>query len=182
VLLESLNPVERAVFLLREIFGYEYAEVAEIVGRSEANCRQIALRARKQIEARRPRFEGSRKRREELASKFLRATETGDLDGLVGLLSDDIVLWADSGGKVQAARRPITGARDVARFLIGLRRKWEGKAWVTPTEVNGQPGFVVATEREPIGAVVIDITDGAEPKVTAVRIVVNPDKLRGIRD
>lgn len=180
VLLESLTPVERAVFLLREVFGYDYTEVAEIVGRTETNCRQIALRARKQIEARRPRFEASPRRRQELTASFLRASEAGDLEGLMSLLSDDIVLWSDGGGKVQAARKPIRGVSNVARVVIGLLRKGEGKLEVTPAEVNGQPGFVVSTVNERIGAVALDVADGDEPRVTGIRIVVNPDKLKGI--
>src|SRR5213592_576220 len=119
VLLESLTPVERAVFLLRETFGYGYDEIASMVGRSEANCRQIAVRARKQIEARRPRFEASPHGRDEITSKFMDACATGDLKELVDLLADDIVLWSDGGGKVRAAHRPISGREAVARFVLG---------------------------------------------------------------
>jgi RNA polymerase sigma-70 factor (ECF subfamily) len=177
VLLESLTPVERAVFLLRETFGYGYEEIAAMVGRSEANCRQIAVRARKQIEARRPRFQASSQGRDEITSRFMDACATGDLKGLVELLADDIVLWSDGGGKVRAARRPIAGRDAMARLLLGLARKWAGQATVQPAEVNGQAGFLVEADGQRIGVLVLDI---AGDLIRAVRIVVNPDKLTGI--
>ncbi|MGH2690390.1 MAG: RNA polymerase sigma factor SigJ, partial [Actinomycetota bacterium] len=136
VLLESLSPVERAVFLLRETFGYDYAEIATIVGRSEANCRQIAVRARKQLEARRPRFAASPETRDEITGRFVHAAETGDMGALLDLLSDDIVLWSDGGGKVRAARNPVLGAANVARLLLGLVRRNAGLLSATPGEIN----------------------------------------------
>ena len=179
ILLESLTPVERAVFLLREVFGYEYSEVAEIVGRSEANCRQIALRARKHVEARRPRFEASEHARRQITERFLRACESGDLQGLLSFLSDDIVLWSDGGGRAQAARRPIVGAHSVARFLLGLIKRWHGRLQIDPAEINGQPGYLLV-DKEPIGAVALDLGGDTEPRITGIRIVVNPDKLAGV--
>jgi RNA polymerase sigma-70 factor (ECF subfamily) len=179
VLLESLTPVERAVFLLRETFGYDYAEIATMVGRSEANCRQIAVRARKQLEARRPRFAASPATRDEITGRFIHAAETGDMEALLDLLSDDIVLWSDGGGKVRAARNPVVGVANVARLLLGLVRRNPGLL-ATPAEINGQSGLLLTVDGTRIGALVLDITDDADGPITGIRIVVNPDKLAGI--
>src|SRR4051794_6520825 len=122
VTLESLTPVERAVFLLHDVFDYGYDEIAEIVGKSRENCRQLALRARKHVEARRPRFEPSRDQREALASRFFDAVRDGDLDGLVTMLAEDAVMTGDGGGKAAARTTPLHGGQKVARFLLGLMR------------------------------------------------------------
>src|SRR5438876_3346017 len=141
VLLESLTPVERAVFLLREVFVYDYGEIAGILGKNEDNCRQLAVRARRQVEARKPRFEASRRRREELARRFFAAAEEGDTEGLIGLLSADAVAYGDGGGRALAFPHPVHGREHVARLLLGLRRRVLslGLTW-RPAEVNGQPG------------------------------------------
>ena len=123
VLLESLTPVERAVFVLREVFDYEYAEIASLVGKSEANCRQISHRARQSVAARRPRFESSPQQEERLLEGFLRASLSGDMEALLALLSEDVILYSDGGGKTQAALKPIYGADRVARFLSGILKK-----------------------------------------------------------
>jgi RNA polymerase sigma-70 factor, ECF subfamily len=117
VLLESLTPVERAVFLLREVFEYEYEEIASVVGKSEENCRQIAVRARRQVQAGRPRFEASKAQREELAHRFFQAVVEGDVEGLVGMLAADVVVYADGGGKAAAFPRPIHGRDKVVRLV-----------------------------------------------------------------
>src|SRR5215211_4568218 len=122
-LLERLSPVQRAVFLLHEVFGYGYAEIAGILDKSEDNCRQIAARARRHIEAGRLRFEASRRQRDELARRFLAAITEGDTEGLVGLLAADAVLYGDGGGKAPALAAPVHGAERVARFLAGLARR-----------------------------------------------------------
>jgi RNA polymerase sigma-70 factor, ECF subfamily len=119
VLLESLIPVERAVFLLREVFEYPHEEIASIVGKSAENCRQIAARARRQVHAARPRFEASKAQREELARRFVRAVAEGDLEGLIGMLAADVVAYADGGGKATALPRPVHGRDRVARLLQG---------------------------------------------------------------
>src|SRR5207302_4404946 len=119
VLLETLSPVERAVFLLREVFDYDYHEIATIVGKSEANCRQLALRSRRQLEAKKPRFEASRKRREELSRRFFEAAANGDTEGLISLLAADVVLYGDGGGKAVALPRPVFGRERVTRLLLG---------------------------------------------------------------
>ncbi len=142
VLLESLTPVERAVFLLREVFGYEYAEIAGIVGKSEANCRQISRRARASVAARRPRFERSPEQGERLMREFLEACAAGDMGGLLAVLADDVTLWSDGGGKTRAARNPIHGAANVARFLFGTLQKAPTGFAVRPARINGSPGLV----------------------------------------
>ena len=177
VLLERLSPVQRAVFLLHDVFGYPYGEIARLVGRSEDNCRQIAARARRHVEAGRPRFEASRRQREELASRFFAAVEQGDTEGLVGLLAADAVMYGDGGGKAPALAAPVAGARRVARLLRGLGRRGQAVGMrFRPAEINGHPGLLASDPQERVlGVLVLDIADG---RVQTVRTVVNPDKLR----
>ena len=181
VLLESLNPVERAVFLLREAFDYGYAEIGAIVDRSPDACRQIALRARKQIEARRPRFEPSRAKRDELARRFFAACHDGDADELLELLTEDVVMYGDGGGKAPAMRTPLAGADRVSRTLVAFARV-AGRlgARMEPATVNGQPGARYLTpDGLLINVVALDIgPDG----IRSVRSVVNPDKLGHLGD
>jgi RNA polymerase sigma-70 factor, ECF subfamily len=177
VLLERLSPVQRAVFLLHEVFGYGYAEIADLVGKSEDNCRQIAARARRHVEARRPRFETSRRQREELARRFFAAVEQGDTEGLVGLLAADAVMYGDGGGKAPALATPLHGAQRVARLLLGLARRARAiGVHLQPAEVNGQPG-ATAYDRDGrlVTVLALDIADG---QVQTVHSIVNPDKLR----
>ncbi len=175
VLLESLTPVERAVFLLHDVFGYDFAEIARIVGKSEANCRQLARRARGYVQARRPRFTASTAQQDRLTREFLRACTTGDLPGLVATLADDITLWSDGGGKVAAALKPIHGREAVARALIGAVRKAPPRLDTRFTHVNGQPGLVSYLDGRPFAVLLLDI---AEERIQGVRVVANPDKLR----
>jgi RNA polymerase sigma-70 factor (ECF subfamily) len=177
VLLESLSPVERAVFLLREVFGYGYDEIAEVVDKSEDNCRQLAARARRHLEARRPRFEASRQQRDELARRFLAAVEDGDTEGLVGALAADAVMYGDGGGKAPAIAAPIHGRQRVARFLLGLGRQVRQTGMrLRVATINGQPGaLALDPDGRLVGAVCLDIADG---QVQTVRAIVNPDKLR----
>jgi RNA polymerase sigma-70 factor (ECF subfamily) len=179
--LESLSPVERAVYLLREVFGYGYDEIAGIVGRTEDNCRQLATRARRHIEAHRPRFAVPRERQEELTERFMHAVETGDDDALVAMLAEDAVAYTDGGGKVRAAPRPIAGRRQVARFLIvSARRGAKLTPFTTrPATVNGRPGRVlVGEDGGAIGVLEVDI-DG--DRIRSVNVVSNPDKLARVR-
>ncbi|MBX5469899.1 MAG: RNA polymerase sigma-70 factor [Thermoleophilaceae bacterium] len=177
VLLESLSPVERAVFLLREVFDYPYPEIAGIVGKSEDNVRQLAVRARRRVDERRPRFDASREQRDELARRFFAAAEEGDLEGLEALLAHDAVLHGDGGGKAPALARPLHGRERVARALVGWARQGAalGGFSLERVEINGQPGAIA---RDPDGRVVsamsLEIADG---RVRAVSSVVNPDKL-----
>jgi RNA polymerase sigma-70 factor (ECF subfamily) len=173
VLLERLSPVQRAVFLLHEVFGYGYAEIAGLVGRSEDNCRQIAARARRHVEAGRPRFEASRRQREELARRFFAAVDQGDTEGLVSLLAADAVLYGDA----PALAAPVHGAERIARFLLGLARRGRAAGMrFAPAEINGHPGLLAF---DPAGGLLsvlaLDIADG---RVQTVRSIVNPDKLR----
>jgi len=178
LVLERLSPVERAVFLLHDVFGYEFAEIANIVDKSEANCRQVAVRARKHVAAHRPRFEASREQRDQLADRFVAALVEGDVDGLVKLLADDVVVTGDSGGISPSWPKAIIGRMKVARLMASVghaMRKVTGVS-IERTEVNGQPGAIV---RDGSGAVVnvfsIEIADG---QVQTVRSVINREKLR----
>jgi len=176
VVLERLSPVERAVFLLREAFDYDYGEIAGIVGKTEDNCRQIAVRARKHVQAARPRFDAPPGAREDLARRFTAAAQDGDLEGLVALLADEAVFTGDGGGKATAFPEPLVGAERVAHALRALFRQAGRRAIaVQLTRVNGQPGWVA---RDGAGAVIsvmeLEIAGGA---VVAIRSVVNPDKL-----
>ena len=177
VLLERLSPVQRAVFLLHEVFGYPYAEIAGLVGRSEDTCRQIAARARRHVEAGRPRFEASRRQREELARRFFAAVDQGDTEGLVGLLAADAVLYGDGGGKAPALAAPLHGAERVARLLIGLARRGRAAGiGYAPAEINGHPGLLTLDPAgRLLGVLALDIADG---RVQTVRSIINPDKLR----
>jgi RNA polymerase sigma-70 factor, ECF subfamily len=179
ILLESLSPVERAVFLLREVFDYEYDEIATVVGKSEDNCRQIAVRARRQVEAKRPRFEASRKRREELAQRFFEAAMNGDTTGLIDLLAADVVIYADGGGRGPAFPRPVHGKDRVARVLMGTAdagRERLGVIGMRTVAINGQPGALFLTaEGRPVAVVTVDIADDL---VQTIRAISNPEKLR----
>jgi RNA polymerase sigma-70 factor (ECF subfamily) len=178
VLLESLSPVERAVFLLREVFDYGYDEIARVVGKSEDNCRQIAVRARKQVEAKKPRFEASRKRREELAQRFFEAVASGDTSGLEEILSADVVFYSDGGGRAPALPRPVHGRERVIRLAQGRLAQGEGLGVVemSMATINGQPGAVLFNaDGRPVVAVTVDVADDL---VQTVRAITNPDKLR----
>jgi RNA polymerase sigma-70 factor (TIGR02957 family) len=178
VLLESLSPEQRAAFLLREVFDEPYDRIAEIVGTSEANARQLAARARRHVDERRPRYEASRDRREALATRFFAAAEDGDLQGLESLLAHDVVFRGDGGGKAPAAARAVHGRAEVARLLIAGMRTLAGVGGVTTRreEVNGQPGVLFLDRDERlIGVTILDIADG---QIQGVSAIVNPDKLR----
>jgi RNA polymerase sigma-70 factor (ECF subfamily) len=175
-LLEKLSPVERAVFLLREVFDYPYDEVARIVGRSPANCRQILVRAHAHMQEGRKRFDVSREERDEVARRFLAAWENGDTDGLVELLAPDATLYGDGGGKAPAIAKPLVGAVRVAKALVGWGRMTFAQGYTyRPASVNGEPGAVFYDpEGRVAGVEVLEIADGV---VIAIRAVANPDKL-----
>ena len=178
LVLERLSPVERAVFLLHDVFGFEFVEIASIVGKSADNCRQVAVRARRHVTESRPRFEASREQRERLADQFVAAFSVGDVDGLVGMLAADVVVTGDGGGMTPSWPRPIAGRDKVARLFGALAKQWQRIPDLTMerAEVNGQPGAVF---RDGTGALInvfsFDIADGA---VQAVRSVISRDKLR----
>jgi RNA polymerase sigma-70 factor (ECF subfamily) len=173
-LLERLTPVERAVYVLHELFGYGHDEIAGIVEKSVANCRQILVRARRHVEAGRPRFEPSRERREALLARFLAAVRLGDVDGLVGVLAADAVHYADGGGKAQATLLPIYGGDKVARLWasLGIRPI---EYTLQLVDVNGQPGMAaVAPDGSLVTVLTVDVVDD---RIQTVWAVVNPDKL-----
>jgi RNA polymerase sigma-70 factor (ECF subfamily) len=177
LLLERLNPVERAVFLLRDVFGFGYDEIAGIVGKGEANCRQLASRARRHVQDGRPRFDASAEDRDRLAARFFAAFEHGDVDALVDLLADDVVVYGDGGGKAPQWSVPIVGSEKVARLFVAMSKVLETHALtVELLHVNGQPGAALRTPGgELVNVFSLDVVDGA---VQAVRSVINPDKLR----
>lgn len=177
LLLERLSPLERAVFVLREVFGFDFREIASAVGRSEAACRQLAVRARRHMDAGRPRFETDRKERQELAERFLDAFREGDLDGLRRLLAADAHMVGDGGGKAPLWGRGVFGAENVARVLAATVAPFFQIGGVMEShEVNGEPGAIF---RDRDGSVVntwaLDLLDG---QVQTIRAVINPDKLR----
>lgn len=174
VLLESLSPLERAVFVLREVFDYDFAEVAAIVGREEAACRQLAHRAREHVRARRPRFARSRAQHEQLLGAFLGAVVQGDLDALQRMLADEVVAWSDGGGRAKAARNPVFGPDRVGRLCLGLARKGGAGLDVEVATINGWPGLVARREGKVVVTLSIE-TDGE--KIYALHVVNNPDKL-----
>jgi RNA polymerase sigma-70 factor (ECF subfamily) len=175
-LLEKLSPVERAVFLLREVFDYEYDEVARIVGKSPENCRQILARAHRHVEEGKRRFDVSREEREEVARRFLAAWEEGDTEALIELLAADATVHGDGGGKAPAVPVPLVGAERVAKALIGWGRQAHRQGFTHRTaRVNGEPGLVFYTaEGNALWVAALEIADGV---VVAVRSVLNPDKL-----
>jgi RNA polymerase sigma-70 factor (ECF subfamily) len=176
LLLERLSPLERAVFVLREVFGFGFPEVASAVGRSEAACRQLAVRARRHMEAGRPRFEADRKEREELAGRFFDAFTEGDIDSLRGLLAADVQMVGDGGGKAPQLPRDIIGAQNVARVLAAIVPLFVRiDLTFAPHEVNGQPGAIFRDrDGKVLSTWTLDILDG---RIQTIRSVINPDKL-----
>lgn len=176
LMLESLGPAERAVFLLREVFDYDYAEVAAIVGKSEAACRQIISRARQTLKtpAKQPSAPPTEQARK-LMETFLAATASGDIEGVLVLLAEDSRLISDGGGKVRAAGRPILGADHVSRFLIGVWPRFVGTMEHRRVDINGAPGILMTHEGKPQYAFSFE-TEG--DRMRAIYIVCNPDKLR----
>jgi RNA polymerase sigma-70 factor, ECF subfamily len=178
VLLERLTPPERAVYLLREVFDYSYAEIAEIIGKEEAACRQLFRRAKKFIVAERPRFTPSTEQHQRMLHSFMQAVGGGDLETLVHLLSDDVTLWVDGGGKVKgAATRPIYGAYSVAQFVLGSMRYYPKPAEIEMTRANGEPAIVFRDGGVPVAFIGMTITDQT---ICELRIIGNPDKLRSL--
>src|SRR4051794_11048058 len=177
LVLDRLNPVERAVFLLHDVFGYEYAEIAGIVDRSEVNCRQIAARARKRVREEKPRLDADRARRDETARRFFEAMTSGDMDRLVGLLAHDVVVYGDGGGKAPQWSVPITGIERVSKLVMGLGHQIANYGVsLEARSINGQPGAILRTAGGEITNIFsIDIADG---QVQTIRGVINPDKLR----
>ncbi|MFD2077927.1 RNA polymerase sigma-70 factor, ECF subfamily [Actinopolymorpha cephalotaxi] len=179
VVLETLSPLERAVFVLREAFGFSHAEIAGTLGRSEDAVRQLARRARQHVEARRPRFETDRTTQRDATERFLAAANSGDLAGLMNLLAPDVTLLSDGGGVAKAALRVIEGADKVARFLAGIAQKPPPEPRTYLASVNGRLALVVTSRGEPHSVFSLDVVDG---RVTTIHVQVNPDKLHGLHD
>jgi RNA polymerase sigma-70 factor (TIGR02957 family) len=176
ILLETLSPVERAVFLLREVFDYGYDEIAEIVDKNETNCRQIFARARKRIDEGKPRFEATRQQQQELAGRFFDAVDNGELDRLVEFLSADVAFYGDGGGKGRGLPKPVFGRDSVTRLLSSFFRRYhEMGAQMRRVQLNGQPGVLALdSEDKLINVFSLDIADLV---IQTVRSIINPDKL-----
>jgi RNA polymerase sigma-70 factor, ECF subfamily len=175
VVLERLTPVELAVFLLREVFEYQYAEIADFLGLSEANCRQILGRAKGHVSEVRPRFTTSERKRDDLLEGFLRATSNGDMEGLLALLATDVVLHTDGGGKAAAAPNLIHGARNVARGALGALEKLLPKNLeYRVTDINGEAGVVSYLDGKAYSVLTVEVREGL---IQSIYIVSNPDKL-----
>jgi RNA polymerase sigma-70 factor (TIGR02957 family) len=192
VVLETLSPLERAVFVLREAFGMPYAEIADVLGRKEEAVRQLGRRARDHVQERRSRFDTDQFEHRRVTERFLQATSTGDLEALVAVLSPEVTLVADGGGRALAPRRPIRGAEKVARFLLAVATEERMARFlrsvgsepiiadlrVRVAPVNGESGILVVTGDRPISALVLDVSDGV---VRTIHLVANPEKLDGVR-
>jgi len=184
VVLETLSPLERAVFVLHEVFGFGHGEIAAAVQRSEPAVRQAAHRAREHVQARRPRFPADPARRREVTERFLAAATGGDLNALLELLAPDVTLWTDGGGRVRHATRPISGAATVARWFAALGSvEYEGSAPADRTAeitgLNGAPGIVFRTGDAVLATVTLDLDESG--RIAAIFNLANPDKLRGLR-
>jgi RNA polymerase sigma-70 factor (ECF subfamily) len=179
VVLETLNPTERAVFVLREVFGYSHAEISGILDRPEATVRQISHRARSHVQSRRPRFDADKAARKEITDKFMAACHGGDLAALMELLAPDVILWNDGGGIVTAARRPLHGPDHVARWLLGVMAKpVSAGVRLESAVVNGELSIIGMIGDHRVGALTYDIHDG---RIENIRFQVNPQKLGGIQ-
>jgi RNA polymerase sigma-70 factor (ECF subfamily) len=179
VVMETLSPLERAVFVLKEVFGFSYGEIARFLERSEAAVRQVGHRARSHVQARRPRFDAPDEA-QQVTERFLEACTGGDLNRMLELLAPDVTLWSDGGGKVQAALRPLHGPDKVARWLLGVLSRTTaqvGDLELRTVDVNGQPGLLILLDGRPDVVGVADVVDG---RITALRLVRNPDKLHGV--
>jgi RNA polymerase sigma-70 factor (TIGR02957 family) len=185
VVLETLSPLERAVFVLKEVFDFSYPEIAEAVDRSEPAVRQAAHRARNHVQARRPRFETDRAKKRAVTERFFAASIGGDINELMDLLAPEVTLWTDGGGKVRQAMRPIIGAPNVARWLAGtVQRPYEGVEIADMTaevvDINGGPGIVIRGAGRIIATLTVDLD--ANGKIETIHNVANPDKLHAIAD
>ncbi len=182
VVLESLTPEERAVFVLREVFGFEHAEIGAALGRSAPAVRQLAHRAREHVQARRPRFDVDWNQQREVTERFLAAAAGGDIEGLMTVLAPDVTLLTDGGGKARAALRPIVGAAKTARFFAAIaRRPYMGidisDMVVEAAEINGSPGTLITAGDRAVASLTLTVSDG---RITAIQLVANPDKLAAV--
>jgi RNA polymerase sigma-70 factor (ECF subfamily) len=177
IVLETLSPLERAVFVLREVFAFSFAEIAQILDRSEVAVRQVASRARGHVRERRPRFDSDPATRRRVTERFMAACQSGDVATLMGVLAPGVRLEVDSGGKVRAPQIPLRGAPAVVRFLAFASTQPYPDLKIVTTDLNGGPGLIITSEGTAIGAVVLDVADGL---VEVIRMVANPEKLAGL--
>ena len=191
VVLETLSPLERAVFVLREAFGMPYSEIADVLGRKEEAVRQLGRRARDHVQERKSRFEADQSAQRRVTERFLEATSSGDLDALMRVLAPEVTLVADGGGRALAPRRPVRGAEKVARFMLAVATEERTARFLRSigaettldvrvhlAQVNGEPGVVVTSATRPISALVLDV---ASDLVQTIHLVANPEKLAGVR-
>ncbi|MFC1439104.1 RNA polymerase sigma-70 factor [Streptacidiphilus sp. N1-10] len=178
VVLESLSPLERAVFVLKEVFGFPYAEIAGMLDRTEVSVRQVGTRARSHVQARRPRYEAPAEVRRRATDEFLSACMGGDLNRMMELLAPDVTVWSDGGGKIRAALRPIVGADKAARWILGvLTVRPRPDLAVHPVDVNGQPGLLLTSAGVADSVFVLELD---ETGITGIQVVRNPDKMRNV--
>lgn len=175
VVLETLSPLERAVFVLKDVFGFSYAEIAGILGRAEASVRQVSSRARAHVQARRPRYDAPADTRRRVTDEFLAACVGGDLNQMMELLAPDVTAWTDGGGKIQAALRPLHGADNVARWILGVLRRLPADPGAEPVLVNGEPGILITSSGAPDSVIAADLS--ADGRIEAIRLIRNPGKL-----
>lgn len=177
VVLETLSPLERAVFVLKEVFGFSYAEIGDLLDRGESAVRQVGSRARSHVHARRPRYDAPAQTRRRVTDEFLAACLGGDLNQMMALLAPDVTAWTDGGGKIRAALRPLVGASNVARWLLGvLANRPLPDVDVRHVLVNGQPGLLITSAGVPDNVIAADLD--ADGRICAIRLIRNPDKLR----
>jgi RNA polymerase sigma factor (sigma-70 family) len=180
VVLETLSPLERAVFVLREAFGYPHEEIARMVGRNPAAVRQLARRAREHVRQRRTRYAVDPQLRRSVTENFMDAAIGGDVDALMRVLAPDVELWTDAGGRIRTARRVVRGRENVANLLAGIvRRGWMPPIHTRPATVNGEPGVLALVADELFGVAVVELTPEGD-RVSAIYGVINPDKLQGV--
>jgi len=175
VLLEQFQPFERAVFLLREVFEYEFAEITAILGKSEAACRRSFSRSKQHLREQRPRFPASRETHRQLLDGYVQAVETGEMTTLISMLSEDVTLWTDGGGKIKtAALHPISGRDAVARFSVGTQRFLPANYRMELAEVNGQPAVIIRIDGQAFSVITIDVE---ADHIRTIRVLANPEKL-----
>jgi RNA polymerase sigma-70 factor (ECF subfamily) len=175
VVLETLSPLERAVFILKDVFGFSFGEVAGLLDRSEPSVRQIGHRARSHVQARRPRYSAPAELRRRVTNEFLAACIGGDLNQMMELLAPEVTAWTDGGGKVRAALRPLHGPDNVARWIIGVLSRRLPDPGIHPVLVNGEPGLLVTSAGVPDNVVTVDLDQ--DNRIEAIRLIRNPDKL-----
>ena len=177
-MLEKLSPTERAVLLLHDVFGFEFKEVARMIGKTPVNCRQICRRARKYVRKPEAKFQPEPEQAEQLAEKFIAACQSGNIDELVSLMADDIILYSDGGGKVAAARRPLEGFQEVSRFLVGIAQRAPSDLQVFPLLVNGRSGLAIQQGNQIQRVFSLDFENS---KLKTICVVGNPNKLRHLQ-